>query len=67
VRLLKLVRIVRTLRIIKAVSVFRQLRVLVATCLASIGALKPGQVMFDAIFIGGFSKEFSTKNRNLSQ
>eukprot|EP00435_Cladocopium_sp_Y103_P037937 s78_g10.t1 len=39
VRLLKLVRIVRTLRIIKAVSVFRQLRVLVATCLASIGAL----------------------------
>ncbi|CAK9024321.1 Sodium channel protein type 11 subunit alpha (NaN) (Sensory neuron sodium channel 2) (Sodium channel protein type XI subunit alpha) (Voltage-gated sodium channel subunit alpha Nav1.9) [Durusdinium trenchii] len=39
VRLLKLVRIVRTLRIIKAVSAFRQLRVLVATCLASIGAL----------------------------
>lgn len=39
VRLLKLVRIVRTLRIIKAVSVFRQLRVLVATCIASIGAL----------------------------
>lgn len=39
VRLLKLVRIVRTLRIIKAVSVFRQLRVLVATCMASIGAL----------------------------
>ena len=39
VRLLRLIRIVRTLRIIKAVSVFRQLRVLVATCIASIGAL----------------------------
>ena len=39
VRMLKLFRIVRTLRIIKAVSAFRQLRVLVATCVASIGTL----------------------------
>ncbi|CAE7380347.1 Scn10a [Symbiodinium microadriaticum] len=39
IRVLKLIRIVRTLRIFKTVSVFRQLRLLVSTCIASIGAL----------------------------
>ncbi|CAK9045817.1 unnamed protein product [Durusdinium trenchii] len=39
IRVIKLVRIVRTLRIVKTVSLFRQLRLLVGTCVASIGAL----------------------------
>ena len=39
IRLIKLTRLARTLRVIKSLSIFRQLRHLVGTCIASIGAL----------------------------
>jgi len=39
IRVIKLFRIVRTLRVVKTVAAFRQLRMLVKTCVASIGAL----------------------------
>ena len=38
-RVVKLLRMVRTLRIVKTVSAFRQVRVLIASCIASVGAL----------------------------
>ena len=39
IRVVKLLRVVRTLRIVKTFAAFRQLRILVASCIASIGAL----------------------------
>ena len=39
IRILKLMRIYRTLRVVKTMHVFRQLKLLVRTCIASIGAL----------------------------
>ena len=39
IRLIKLSRVARTLRVMKSLSLFRQLRHLVGTCVASIGAL----------------------------
>ena len=39
IRVLKLMRIYRTLRVVKTMHVFRQLKLLVRTCVASIGAL----------------------------
>jgi len=39
IRMIKLSRVARTLRVIKSLSLFRQLRHLVGTCIASIGAL----------------------------
>jgi len=39
VRIIKLLKVVRTFRVFKAVSMFRHLKNLVATCLASVGAL----------------------------
>ena len=39
IRILKLMRIYRTLRVVKTMHVFRQLKLLVRTCVASIGAL----------------------------
>ena len=38
-RVVKLLRMVRTLRIVKTVAAFRQVRVLIASCMASVGAL----------------------------
>ncbi|CAE7896910.1 Sodium channel protein type 10 subunit alpha [Symbiodinium microadriaticum] len=52
VRVIKLLRIVRTLRIIKTVALFRQLRLLVTTCVASIGALFWSMVMLFLIKLG---------------
>ncbi|CAE7023046.1 Cacna1g [Symbiodinium natans] len=52
VRVIKLLRIVRTLRIVKTVALFRQLRLLVGTCLASIGALFWSMVMLFLIKLG---------------
>ena len=39
IRLIKLSRVARTLRVIKSLSLFRQLRHLVGTCIASVGAM----------------------------
>ncbi|CAE7402736.1 Scn11a [Symbiodinium pilosum] len=52
VRVIKLLRIVRTLRIIKTVALFRQLRLLVGTCIASIGALFWSMVMLFLVKLG---------------
>lgn len=52
IRVIKLVRIVRTLRIFKTVSLFRQLRILVGTCVASIGALFWSMVLLMVLQIG---------------
>ncbi|CAE7451133.1 CACNA1H, partial [Symbiodinium pilosum] len=52
IRVIKLVRIVRTLRIFKTVSLFRQLRILVGTCVASIGALFWSMVLLVVLQIG---------------
>lgn len=52
IRVIKLVRIVRTLRIFKTVSLFRQLRILVGTCVASIGALFWSMVLLMILQIG---------------
>eukprot|EP00438_Fugacium_kawagutii_P014995 Skav227493 [mRNA] locus=scaffold282:113848:117214:+ [translate_table: standard] len=38
-RVVKLLRMVRTLRIVKTVAAFRQVRILIASCMASVGAL----------------------------
>lgn len=38
-RVVKLLRMIRTLRIVKTVAAFRQVRVLIASCMASVGAL----------------------------
>jgi len=52
IRVIKLVRIIRTLRIFKTVSLFRQLRILVGTCVASIGALFWSMVLLMVLQIG---------------
>ena len=52
IRVIKLVRIIRTLRIFKTVSLFRQLRILVGTCVASIGALFWSMVLLLILQIG---------------
>lgn len=51
-RVVKLMRIVRTLRIVKALAVFRQLRLLVGTCVASIGALFWSMVLLLVLKLG---------------
>jgi len=52
IRVLKLMRIYRTLRIVKTMHVFRQLRLLVRTCVASIGALFWSLVLLLLLNIG---------------
>ncbi|CAJ1362551.1 unnamed protein product [Effrenium voratum] len=52
IRVIKLMRIVRTLRIVKTVSLFRQLRLLVSTCVASIGALFWSMVLLFMLKVG---------------
>eukprot|EP00434_Breviolum_minutum_P020198 symbB.v1.2.017811.t1/scaffold1395.1/size121899/3 len=52
IRVIKLVRIVRTLRIIKTVALFRQLRLLVTTCVASIGALFWSMILLFMLKVG---------------
>jgi len=52
IRVLKLVRIVRTLRIVKTVNLFRQLRLLVGTCVASMGALFWSMVLLILLKLG---------------
>jgi len=52
IRVIKLMRVVRTLRIIKTVALFRQLRLLVSTCVASIGALFWSMVLLFMLKIG---------------
>lgn len=52
IRVIKLIRIVRTLRIFKTVSLFRQLRILVGTCIASLGALFWSMVLLMILQIG---------------
>ena len=52
IRVIKLLRVVRTLRIVKTVALFRQLRLLVATCVASIGALFWSMVLLFMLKIG---------------
>ncbi|CAJ1451111.1 unnamed protein product [Effrenium voratum] len=52
IRVIKLVRIVRTLRIFKTVSLFRQLRILVGTCIASVGALFWSMILLLVLMVG---------------
>ncbi|CAE6916345.1 Scn11a [Symbiodinium sp. CCMP2456] len=52
IRVIKLLRIVRTLRIVKTVTIFRQLRLLVGTCIASIGALFWSMVLLMVLKVG---------------
>ncbi|CAE7896908.1 Sodium channel protein type 11 subunit alpha [Symbiodinium microadriaticum] len=52
IRVLKLIRIVRTLRIVKTVNMFRQLRLLVGTCVASMGALFWSMVLLCLLKLG---------------
>jgi len=51
-RVIKLMRIVRTLRIVKTLTMFRQLRLLVGTCVASIGALFWSMVLLLVLKLG---------------
>ncbi|CAK9045815.1 unnamed protein product [Durusdinium trenchii] len=51
-RVIKLIRIVRTLRVVKTVAAFRQLRILVGTCFASIGALGWSMVLLLLLKLG---------------
>ncbi|CAK9027338.1 unnamed protein product [Durusdinium trenchii] len=51
-RVVKLMRIVRTLRIVKTLTMFRQLRLLVGTCVASIGALFWSMVLLLVLKLG---------------
>jgi len=51
-RVIKLMRIVRTLRIVKTLTMFRQLRLLVGTCIASIGALFWSMVLLLVLKLG---------------
>lgn len=52
IRVIKLMRIARTLRIVKTVQLFRQLRLLVGTCVASIGALFWSMVLLMVLKVG---------------
>lgn len=52
IRVIKLFRIARTLRIVKTVQLFRQLRLLVGTCIASIGALFWSMILLMVMKVG---------------
>ncbi|CAJ1396048.1 unnamed protein product [Effrenium voratum] len=52
IRVIKLIRITRTLRVVKTVGIFRQLRVLVRSCVASVGALGWSMVLLLLLKLG---------------